>query len=51
VDTDLPTETEIKVFRNTALKLLWVFLQPAFYALRPMMVMPKVSELGPSSAA
>mmetsp|Transcript_23838 Transcript_23838/g.34857 ORF Transcript_23838/g.34857 Transcript_23838/m.34857 type:complete len:346 (+) Transcript_23838:55-1092(+) len=42
IDTDVPTTGEITVFRNTLLKFFWVLLQPAFYALRPMFVMPKV---------
>lgn len=42
IDTDIPTTGEITVFRNTMLKLFWVFLQPGFYALRPMAVMPKI---------
>lgn len=45
IDTDVPTDGEITVFRNTLLKLFWVFLQPAFYALRPMFVMPKVPSI------
>jgi sphingolipid delta-4 desaturase len=42
IDTDIPTEGEISFFNSTALKLLWVFMQPGFYALRPMIVMPKI---------
>ena len=42
IDTDVPTDGEIVIFRNTFLKLFWVLLQPGFYALRPMAVMPKV---------
>jgi len=42
IDTDIPTTGEISIFRHTLLKLLWVFLQPAFYSLRPVFVLPKV---------
>jgi len=41
VDTDVPTEFEIKFFDCQWKKVLWLFLQPLFYALRPMMVKPK----------
>jgi len=37
-DTDIPTEAEGKFFTNTPLKVVWVLLQPAFYALRPLLV-------------
>jgi sphingolipid delta-4 desaturase len=40
VDTDLPTDWEGKFFRSPALKALWLFLQPVFYALRPFYVNP-----------
>jgi len=41
VDTDIPTELEIKFFDSTWKKVIWLFLQPLFYALRPMFVKPK----------
>ena len=41
VDVDVPTELEGVIFHNTPLKVLWCFLQPAFYSLRPMFVNPK----------
>jgi len=41
IDTDIPSEFEGKFFHNTATKILWLFLQPLFYALRPMAVNPK----------
>lgn len=34
VDVDLPTEAEGKIFRSRPMKLLFVFLMPAFYSLR-----------------
>ena len=34
VDVDLPTEAEGRVFRSAPMKLLFVFLMPAFYSLR-----------------
>ena len=41
VDVDVPTEWEGRVFRGVPMKILWVLMQPAFYALRPMYVRPK----------
>jgi len=41
LDTDLPTEWEGNFFTNGPLKLLWLFLNPLFYAFRPMIVRPK----------
>ena len=41
LDTDLPTEWEGRFFCNAPLKLLWLVLNPAFYAFRPMVVRPK----------
>lgn len=40
-DQDIPCEWEGKFFRSTLLKLVWLILQPAFYALRPTLVRPK----------
>ena len=40
-DTDLPTKTEAMFFRNIPLKIVWLFLQPFFYAFRPFYVKPK----------
>ena len=41
IDTDIPTELEARIFRNTLGKFVWVCLQPAFYALRPLFTNPK----------
>ena len=41
VDTDVPTQWEVDVFTNAAMKVLWLILQPAFYGLRPLFVKPK----------
>lgn len=41
IDMDLPTEWEGRVFNTTAKKVLWVFLQPFFYAFRPVIMNPK----------
>lgn len=41
VDTDVPTEMEGRFFVTPLRKLLWCFLQPLFYALRPMTIVPK----------
>jgi len=41
VDTDIPTMWEVRFFDNMIMKTIWMFFQPAFYALRPMFVKPK----------
>jgi len=41
VDCDLPTNWEGWFFHTSARKVLWCFLQPGFYALRPLFVNPK----------
>jgi sphingolipid delta-4 desaturase len=41
IDTDVPTSIEVKTFTNAPLKALWVLLNPAFYAIRPLLVKPK----------
>lgn len=40
-DVDLPTEFEGWFFHNSFTKIIWLFLQPGFYALRPFVVRPK----------
>jgi len=40
-DVDIPTRIEAKLFHNTFTKLIWVLLQPFFYALRPLFLRPK----------
>jgi sphingolipid delta-4 desaturase len=40
IDVDVPSAAEVTVFTNTFTKTLWVLLQPGFYALRPLFVMP-----------
>ena len=40
-DCDIPTNWEGYYFTNTLLKLIWLILQPAFYAIRPLVVRPK----------
>lgn len=42
VDTDVPTSAEGRIFTSPLSKVLWMFIQPAFYALRPLIVVPKV---------
>ena len=44
VDGDIPTVAEGRFFVNAPLKALWVLLQPAFYALRPLVTTPKQPE-------
>ncbi|XP_039271682.1 sphingolipid delta(4)-desaturase/C4-monooxygenase DES2-like [Styela clava] len=41
LDTDIPTEWEGRFFSNSPMKVLWLILNPFFYALRPMLVKPK----------
>eukprot|EP00937_MAST-01D_sp_MAST-1D-sp2_P007949 g7949.t1 len=41
VDVDIPSDWERQFFTGIPLKTLWMFLQPLFYALRPMVVNPK----------
>jgi len=40
LDPDMPTYIEAKLFCSTGGKLLWMFLQPLFYAFRPLFVHP-----------
>lgn len=41
IDTDLPTLLEARLFCTTFGKFCWVFLQPLFYMIRPLVVNPK----------
>ena len=41
IDTDIPTKAEVAVFSSSLRKVLWLLLQPVFYALRPTIVKPK----------
>lgn len=40
-DTDIATEFECYFFTNSYLKIIWLFFQPFFYALRPVLIYPK----------
>ena len=40
LDPDMPTYIEAKLFCSTGGKLVWMFLQPLFYAFRPLFVNP-----------
>ena len=39
-DVDLPTKIEGVLFHNAFTKIIWLLLNPAFYALRPLFVNP-----------
>jgi sphingolipid delta-4 desaturase len=41
LDTDVPTAREGEIFTSTPAKILWVLMQPGFYALRPLLTAPK----------
>eukprot|EP01100_Stratorugosa_tubuloviscum_P006399 TRINITY_DN276_c0_g1_i4.p1 TRINITY_DN276_c0_g1~~TRINITY_DN276_c0_g1_i4.p1 ORF type:complete len:324 (-),score=110.83 TRINITY_DN276_c0_g1_i4:74-1045(-) len=41
IDMDLPCKFEGIIFKGKFLKLIWVFLQPLFYILRPIILAPK----------
>jgi sphingolipid delta-4 desaturase len=38
IDADIPTKVEGAVFRSAPAKFVWLLLQPAFYAIRPLIV-------------
>ncbi|XP_060083725.1 sphingolipid delta(4)-desaturase DES1-like [Ylistrum balloti] len=40
-DVDIPTEFEGQFFCNTFCKLIWMILQPFFYSIRPLVVLPQ----------
>jgi sphingolipid delta-4 desaturase len=44
-DVDVPCDLEGKIFNTTGKKVIWVVLQPLFYALRPMFVNPKPMDM------
>ncbi|KAL8564284.1 hypothetical protein ACOMHN_050895 [Nucella lapillus] len=41
IDVDIPSQFECRFFQHTFSKLVWLFLQPYFYAFRPLFVRPK----------
>jgi len=41
VDSDIPTDWELSFFRSRPMKFLWLILNPLFYAIRPLFVLPK----------
>lgn len=40
-DTDLPTKWEIRTFNRPWKKLIFLFLHPLFYTIRPFLMAPK----------
>ena len=46
MDSDIPTDMEVRLFTNAFMKLVWVIMQPCWYALRPMFAFPKAPGLG-----
>jgi sphingolipid delta-4 desaturase len=41
IDTDVPTALEARLSSSRLRKLVWMALQPLFYAIRPLLVLPK----------
>jgi len=41
VDSDIPSIWELKLFNNAAMKIVWCILNPLFYAIRPLFILPK----------
>jgi len=41
LDADIPSRIEGQLFQHTFTKLIWVILQPLFYAFRPVITRPK----------
>ncbi len=41
IDTDVPTALEARLFRSRPRKAVWMALQALFYALRPLIMLPK----------
>jgi len=41
VDSDIPSEWELRCFNNSFMKILWVIFNPVFYAIRPLFILPK----------
>lgn len=41
IDVDVPSAWEGRFFTNAFKKLLWVFFQPCFYIIRPLLIKPK----------
>ncbi len=41
MDPDLPTQFEARFFNTKFKKTIWLFLQPLFYAFRPLIISPK----------
>jgi sphingolipid delta-4 desaturase len=41
LDVDIPSRFEARFFNTSGTKLLWLLLQPIFYALRPLFLRPK----------
>lgn len=51
VDTDLPSEWEVRLVRGVPLKLAWLSLQLVFYAVRPLVTRPRAPGLAEAANA
>lgn len=41
IDSDIPSQWEVVVFKGRLMKMVWLFFQPLFYAIRPLFLRPK----------
>ena len=41
LDVDIPSRFEARFFNRTSTKVIWMLLQPLFYAIRPLLIRPK----------
>ena len=41
IDSDIPSQWEVVVFKGRLMKTIWLIVQPLFYAIRPLFLRPK----------